>query len=164
MRLPLRNLPRLRNLLLLALATLLLDQGSKLAVVLLMSPGESILVLSDFLRLTFVRNSGAAFGLFSGNRITFLMMTFVAVAALLFVLFRSSRRGASLSPYLVLVVAGAIGNMVDRFRVGDVVDFVDIGWKNVRWPVFNVADIALTAGVILFLYHTLLKRHPSQSQ
>ena len=52
--------------------------------------------------------------------------------------------------------------MIDRLRLGEVVDFVDIGWKNVRWPVFNVADAAVTVGVLLFLYHSLLERRPAE--
>lgn len=144
------------------LCALLLDQGSKLAVLHLMRPGESIPILSDVVRLTFVRNSGAAFGLLSGSRITFLLTGFLAIVALLFLFFRSRRTKAALSSYLVLVIGGAVGNMIDRLRLGEVVDFVDIGWKNVRWPVFNVADAAVTVGVLLFLYHSLLQRRPAE--
>ena len=144
------------------LGTLLLDQVSKLAVLFLMQPGQSIPVLSDFVRITFVRNSGAAFGLLSGNSVAFLLlMTSLAIAALLFLLLRSRRSDAQTSCYLVLVVAGAVGNLLDRLRFGEVVDFIDVGWKNVRWPVFNVADSAVTVGVLLFLYHSLLRRRPA---
>ena len=151
----------MRKLLFVLLGTLLLDQVSKFAVFLLMQPGESIPLLSDFVRLTFVRNSGAAFGLLPGNRTPFLFTTFLAIAALLFLLFRSRRTGAGISSYLVLVLAGATGNLIDRLRLGEVVDFVDIGWKNVRWPVFNVADAAVTVGVLLFLYRSLFRRRPA---
>ena len=151
----------MRKLLFVLLGTLLLDQVSKFAVFLLMEPGESIPLLSDFVRLTFVRNSGAAFGLLPGNRIPFLFTTFLAIAALLFLLFRSRRTGAGISSYLVLVLAGATGNLIDRLRLGEVVDFVDVGWKNVRWPVFNVADAAVTVGVLLFLYRSLFGRRPA---
>ena len=148
----------LRNLFFVLLGTLLLDQVSKLAVLLFMQTGESISLLSDVVRLTFVRNSGAAFGLLSGNRIPFLFTTFLAIVALLFLVVRSRRTRADLSFYLVLVLAGAIGNMIDRLRFGEVIDFIDIGGKNVRWPVFNVADSAVTVGVLLFLYRSLVRR------
>jgi len=148
----------LRNLFFVLLGTLLLDQVSKLAVLLFMQTGESIPLLSDVVRLTFVRNSGAAFGLLSGNRIPFLFTTFLAIVALLFLVVRSRRTRADLSFYLVLVLAGAIGNMIDRLRFGEVIDFIDIGGKNVRWPVFNVADSAVTVGVLLFLYRSLVRR------
>jgi signal peptidase II len=144
------------------LGTLLLDQVSKLAILLLMQPGESIPLLSDLVRITFVRNSGAAFGLLSGNRIPFLLTTCLAIAALLFLLFRSRGSGAHISSYLVLVLAGAVGNLIDRLRLGEVVDFIDIGWKNVRWPVFNLADAAVTVGVLLFLYRSLFRRRPAE--
>ena len=148
----------MRNLFFVLLGTLLLDQVSKLAVLLFMQTGESISLLSDVVRLTFVRNSGAAFGLLSGNRIPFLFTTFLAIVALLFLVVRSRRTRADLSFYLVLVLAGAIGNMIDRLRFGEVIDFIDIGGKNVRWPVFNVADSAVTVGVLLFLYRSLVRR------
>jgi signal peptidase II len=148
----------LRKLLFVLLGTLLLDQISKLAILLFMQPGESIPLLSDFVRITFVRNSGAAFGLLSGNKMTFLFTSSLAIAALLFLFFRSRRTRADISSYLVLVIAGAIGNLIDRLRLGEVVDFVDIGWKNVRWPVFNVADAAVTVGVLFFLYRCLVRR------
>lgn len=148
----------MRNLFFVLLGTLLLDQVSKLAVLLFMQTGESIPLLSDVVRLTFVRNSGAAFGLLSGNRIPFLFTTFLAIVALLFLVVRSRRTRADLSFYLVLVLAGAIGNMIDRLRFGEVIDFIDIGGKNVRWPVFNVADSAVTVGVLLFLYRSLVRR------
>lgn len=152
----------MRNLLFVFLGTLLLDQISKLAVLFLMQPGESIPLLSDFVRITFVRNSGAAFGLLSGNSVAFLLlMTTLAIVALLFLLLRSRRDDVRVSYYLILVLAGAVGNLLDRLRFGEVVDFIDIGWKNVRWPVFNLADSAVTVGVLLFLYHSLLRRRPA---
>ena len=87
----------MRNLFFVLLGTLLLDQVSKLAVLLFMQTGESIPLLSDVVRLTFVRNSGAAFGLLSGNRIPFLFTTFLAIVALLFLVVRSRRTRADLS-------------------------------------------------------------------
>ncbi len=56
---------------------------------------------------------------------------------------------------LVLVLGGAVGNLADRVRLGEVVDFIDMGLGFHRWPVFNVADIAITAGVVLFCYHSI---------
>lgn len=140
--------------------TLLLDQASKIVVLLLMEPGESIPLLSDYVHITFVRNSGAAFGLLSGNRIPFVFTTSLAIVALLFLFFQSRRKRTDLSSSLVLVLGGALGNLIDRIRLSEVVDFIDLGWKNVRWPVFNVADVAVTAGVFLFCYRSISARRP----
>ena len=150
----------MKNFVLVLCGTLLLDQISKSVVSSFMRPGESILVISDAVRITLVRNSGAAFGLLSGNRIPFIFTTILAVAALLFLLFQFRQRRADLSSSLVLVLGGALGNLVDRIRHGEVVDFLDVGWGGVRWPVFNVADIAVTVGVLLFCYRSVFSRRP----
>ncbi|UCF78931.1 MAG: signal peptidase II [Candidatus Eiseniibacteriota bacterium] len=151
----------MRNLLLLLCGTLLLDQASKALASLLMQRGESIKVISDAVRLTLVHNSGAAFGLLSGNRVPFVLTTLFAVAALVFLLTQLRKRRTDVSLPLVLVLGGALGNLIDRVRFGEVVDFIDLGWKNVRWPVFNVADIAVTLGVALFCYRTIFQKRPS---
>jgi signal peptidase II len=148
----------LKRLLIVLCSVLLLDQASKVAVLLLMQPGESVPVISDFVRLTFVRNSGAAFGMLSGNNVPFVFTTLLAMAAVVFLIFRSMRSGSQFSFPLELVLGGALGNLVDRVRLGEVVDFIDMGWKGHRWPVFNVADIAVTAGVILFCYYSIFSK------
>jgi signal peptidase II len=152
----------LKTLLFVLSGTLLLDQVSKLVVLRLMQPGQSIPILTDFVRLTSVRNSGVVFGFLAGHRTPLIFTTFLTILVLLFLVFRSRRSRAGASFSLVLVLAGAIGNLIDRLRLGAVVDFIDVGWKSVRWPVFNVADAAVTVGVLLFLYHSLLTRHPAE--
>ncbi|MFH0778859.1 MAG: signal peptidase II [Candidatus Eisenbacteria bacterium] len=152
----------MRNLLVVFLGTLLLDQATKVLVVLFMDPGQSVALISDFARLTFVKNSGAAFGLLSGNRFPFVFTTVLAVVALVFFLVESKRKGTRDSLALSLILAGASGNLIDRLRLREVVDFMDLGWKDVRWPVFNVADIAITVGVFLFCYRLVFgKRRPA---
>jgi len=136
-------------------SVLLLDQASKAAALLLMRRGESIPVISDFVRLTLVQNSGAAFGMLSGNNLPLILTTLLAAAAVVFLIFRAKKTGSRLSMPLVLVLGGALGNLADRVRLGEVVDFIDMGWKLHRWPVFNVADVAITAGVVLFCYHSI---------
>jgi len=148
----------LKRLLIVLCFVLLLDQASKAAVLRLMQRDESIPIISDFVKLTLVQNSGAAFGMLSGNNVPLILTTLLAAAAVVFLIFRSRKEGSQLSFPLVLVLGGALGNLVDRVRLGEVVDFVDMGWKLHRWPVFNVADIAITAGVVLFCYHSIFAR------
>lgn len=147
-----------KRLLIVLCSVLLLDQASKAAVLLLMRTGESVPVISDFVKLTLVRNSGAAFGMLSGNNAPLLLTTALAAAAVVFLILRSRKEAGRFSFPLVLVLGGALGNLSDRVRMGEVVDFIDVGWKLHRWPVFNVADIAITAGVVLFCYYSIFSR------
>ncbi len=145
----------LKRLAIVLCSVLLLDQASKAAALHLMRRGESVPVISDFVRLTLVQNSGAAFGMLSGNNMPLVLTSLLAAAAVVFLILRSRRTGSRLSMPLVLVLGGAVGNLADRVRLGEVVDFIDMGWGLHRWPVFNVADIAITAGVVLFCYHSI---------
>lgn len=109
-------------------------------------------VLGDFFRLTYIYNPGAAFGLHLGSysRYIFLALTIVAVVVL-FLWYRSTPADDRLRLVAIAAVTGgAIGNLVDRIRSHrGVVDFLDVGVGAVRWPVFNVADIAVTTGAVL---------------
>jgi signal peptidase II len=136
-------------------SVILLDQASKAAVLHLMRRGESIPIISDFVRLTLVQNSGAAFGMLSGDSLPLILTSLLAAVAVTVLIFRSKQAGSQLSMPLVLVLGGAVGNLADRVRLGEVVDFIDIGLRLHRWPVFNVADIAITVGVVLFCYHSI---------
>lgn len=113
---------------------------------------DPVPVLGDYFRLTYIFNRGAAFGLHLGDysRYIFGVLTVVAVVGL-FLWYRSTPRiDRTRLLALALVTGGAIGNLIDRVRSRQgVVDFLDFGVGDVRWPVFNVADIAVTTGAIL---------------
>jgi signal peptidase II len=151
-------------------ATLLVDQATKTAVGGLLLPGRSVPVLGDYLRLTHVQNPGGAFGLFRNSGSAFAIASIGAVLLLLWTIARYHARSRPAEVALGLVLGGAIGNLVDRIRFGRVVDFLDAGVGDVRWPVFNVADIAVVVGVALFLLVTmrsgdpLVERKPDQGR
>ena len=109
-------------------------------------------VLGEGLRLTLVRNPGAAFGLYLGeySRYIFMVLT-VGALVILWRLYRSTREGDLPRTLAVaLVCAGAIGNLIDRIRWHEgVVDFIDVGFRDMRWPTFNVADMAVSVGAAL---------------
>ncbi|HEX2091452.1 MAG TPA: signal peptidase II [Longimicrobiaceae bacterium] len=113
---------------------------------------EPVPVLGDFFRLTYIFNRGAAFGLHLGDysRYIFTALTVAAIIGL-FVWFRTTPATDRMRLFaLASVTGGAIGNLIDRIRSHQgVVDFLDFGIGNLRWPVFNVADIAVTCGAIL---------------
>ena len=130
-----------------ALATIAIDQGVKAIVAATLEPGQSVRVFAG-LRFTYIRNTGVAFGLFAGAGQILFWGALVLVAAM-FVWFYRSRntRGVLSFVALGLMVGGALGNLADRLLRGRVVDFVDFGW----WPVFNFADLAIVAGVIILI-------------
>ena len=135
---------------------LLIDQLSKWWILSTFRIYESLPVIPGFFDLTFVTNTGAAFGILAGEQniwrqIFFVAMTLVALVVLCSA-FRHYRHIGKL--YVVgigLVSGGALGNLVDRLRFGHVVDFLDFYVKGHHWPAFNAADSAITVGVAMFL-------------
>lgn len=115
--------------------------------------GEPYPLLGDVVRLTLVHNTGAAFGLFPGSRVPFIVISILAVGVVLYLFLRETYRGALSRALLGCILGGAIGNLVDRVRLGWVVDFIDVGVGTLRWPVFNVADSAVTMGVIFLAWN-----------
>jgi signal peptidase II len=136
-----------------------LDLLTKALASRLLLAGFPVPVLGDFVRLTLVHNTGAAFGLFPGSRVAFIVFSVLAilVIAVLYVRLPVKSRGELVA--LGALLGGALGNLHDRVRQGFVVDFIEIGVDRFRWPVFNVADIAVTGGVLLLLL-VMARRSP----
>lgn len=129
-----------------------LDQLTKVAAQQTLVLYHPVEVLGDFFRFTYIYNPGAAFGLSLGpySRWIFLALTMVAVVVL-FVWYRNTPPTDRMRLFAIAsVTGGAIGNLIDRVRSHrGVVDFLDVGFGAVRWPVFNIADIAVTTGAVL---------------
>jgi signal peptidase II len=118
-------------------------------------------VIGELVRFTYTRNSGVAFGLGAGHRFPFYVFSLVAVAVILYMFARQRTHSLLRQVSLALILGGALGNLVDRLSTGEVVDFILIGWRQWYWPVFNVADSAVSVGVALF---ALTWFHHSESQ
>ncbi len=135
-----------------AVAIIVVDQITKLVAQQMLPPYQPVPVFGDFFRLTYIYNPGAAFGLHIGpaSRYIFLALTVVCVGVLLS-WFRSTPSSDRLRlTAIALVTAGALGNFIDRVRSPrGVIDFLDVGLVDLRWPVFNIADIGVTTGAIL---------------
>lgn len=131
---------------------ILIDQAVKYFVVASMYLGQSISVLPS-VRLTYLTNTGMAFSLFQNANTFFIVLTILALGGISFWLYTGrTSLPRMLRTALALVFAGACGNLLDRMFRGAVVDFIDIGVRNWRWPAFNVADACITAGgVLLFI-------------
>ena len=129
-----------------------LDQLTKYIAQRTLPPYEPVPVIGEFFRLTYIYNPGAAFGLHVGpfSRYVFLALTVVCVIVL-YVWFRGTPASDRLRLVAIsLVTAGAVGNFIDRVRSSlGVIDFFDFGLGDLRWPVFNIADIGVTVGAIL---------------
>jgi signal peptidase II len=132
----------------LALVVVVVDQATKAVVTGALRPGESRPVLDDLVRIVFSQNSGALFGLFKDNAVVFGIVS-LAVIGLIVAYHARTAGSAYMTVTLGLLLGGAIGNMLDRLRLGYVVDFVDGGIGTFRWYTFNVADAAISAAIVL---------------
>jgi signal peptidase II len=138
------------------LLVLLSDQLSKAAVAALIGVGDRIRVVGDLVQLWHAQNRGAAFSLFQGGTLLFVVVSVLAFV-LIGYLYRSFK-GGPLWLYAVLGVAlgGVLGNLIDRLRLGFVTDFVSIGIGNLRWPAFNVADASIVLGIGMIVIRLFL--------
>ncbi|MBN2108364.1 MAG: signal peptidase II [Deltaproteobacteria bacterium] len=149
---------------LIAAAVIALDQFTKYLICANLGLYGRIEVLPGFLDIIHIRNSGVAFGFLKGFGTQYKTLSLIGVAAvavfLLGFLISQLRRDQKLQAFsLALILGGAIGNIIDRFRLGEVVDFVDAHWQDMyHWPAFNVADMAISIGIVLLLADELLLR------
>lgn len=134
----------------LAVAVLLLDQATKQLALAQLTLHEPVAIL-PFLDITLVYNKGAAFGFLSSasgwQNVFFIVVALIACGVILYLLRQTRERLFAVA--LMLVLGGAIGNLVDRILYGYVVDFIDVYYQNWHWPAFNIADSAITIGAIL---------------
>jgi len=136
---------------LISLFVFILDRLSKTAILENFSQGESSKVFPNFLHITVVFNSGAAFGLLKNMTPFFIVVSFVVLAVIVLYVVRAAWIDFAVSVALGLVAGGAAGNLVDRIKLGYVIDFLDIR----VWPVFNIADSAITIGASLLVLHVI---------
>jgi signal peptidase II len=156
--------PRLRQALLVAILVVVVDQVTKAIVERTMTLYETIPLLPIF-SLTYVRNTGAAFGMLSGAPAglrlpLFLLVTLVAVWALFSYLRAAPAHRRALVWALGGILGGAVGNFICRIRYGEVVDFFHLHWGGWSWPMFNVADSAISIGVVIVLLESLRGDEP----
>lgn len=134
---------------------LFLDQLSKISIDTAYRLHESTQVIKNFFNITYVRNPGAAFGILSDSAIRvpfFISVSLLASIGILWYLRKINPKDRWQHLALGLIFSGAVGNLIDRIRLGEVIDFLDFHWYQYHWPAFNVADSAICVGVaILFL-------------
>ena len=138
------------------LLVVVLDQLTKLWVVHSFELYQSLVIIPGFFSLTYLTNTGAAFGMLAGHPVWWRQLFFVGVAliALVAIFFLHRKIAAENRWYtvsLALIAGGAVGNLIDRVRLGAVVDFLDFYVSTHHWPAFNLADSVITTGVVIFL-------------
>ena len=154
-----------RPYLMLLLAVVAVDQATKRLVDRVLDLHESRVVVEGLMSLTYVQNRGAAFGVLSDAQLPYqsILFSMISIAALGGIAAYAWRLpAASRLPQtaLALIMGGAIGNLLDRARLGHVVDFVDVFWGPHHWPAFNVADSAISVGVALLALKLLVTPPP----
>ncbi len=144
----------------------IIDQVVKLIIRKKLVLHQLIEVIPGFFNLVHVRNTGGAFGLLAGSGSSGLRMAlFVGVSLLamgiIFYIYSKVKPGQNgVFAALIMILGGAVGNLIDRIRFGDVVDFLDFYIGTIHWPAFNVADSFITVGITLFCYYLIIKKAP----
>jgi signal peptidase II len=145
-----------------AVAIYIADQVTKALVVANLDVGGFVSLLGDLVRIWYVQNTGASFGILPGALWLFLPVTVVALVMVAWFHRSLRQRTPWIQVILGMILAGTIGNLTDRVRLGYVVDFVSIGFGDLRFPTFNVADASLVVGIVLLVgYLTFIDRPDS---
>jgi len=135
-----------------AVVGLVLDQASKLYIDRGMSLYQSIPVIDGFFNIFYIRNKGAAFSFLSQAswRLPFFITISTIASLVILVAFKKLRDEQKMAQVsMSMIFSGAVGNLIDRVRLGEVIDFLDVYWKSHHWPAFNVADSLICVGVAL---------------
>ncbi len=152
---------------LLSLAIVVVDQVTKVSVMESMRLHESIPVIANLFSITYIRNPGAAFGFLSSSsssfRFVFFGLTSVfAVGLLGMIMVRMPKDDWMGRLSVAGILGGAVGNLLDRLRYGEVIDFLDFYINGYHWPAFNVADSAITVGVVFLILHFATEKEPEE--
>jgi signal peptidase II len=142
-----------------ALVVIITDQITKSIIKAYIPLYKSIPVIDEFFNITHIKNTGGAFGILSGmNSLFFIIASSVALLIVILYLIRLPENNLWLITSLSLISGGAIGNMIDRVRSGEVIDFIDLFYDRFHWPAFNIADSSITIGVFILFINLLTFR------
>ena len=146
-----------------SIIVVILDQITKLAVRYSFEYGVPHNIIGNWVRLTYIENPGMAFGIQVGGQPFFTIFAIIATVIIFIYILKARDEKMSVRFALGMILGGAIGNLIDRFLYGKVVDFVDIGFGNIRWPIFNVADSAVTIGMMILIVFVLFDKSSKQT-
>lgn len=152
---------------LVTMGVLVVDQVTKIYIDLVMDLHQSVPVIPHLFSITYIRNKGAAFGFLADSSFRLPFFIFISIVAVVVILFayRKLRPDQTLAMVsLAMILAGALGNFIDRIRLGEVIDFLDVYWKTYHWPAFNIADSAICVGVFLLAVDMLREEQRQKSR
>ncbi|MDP2645504.1 MAG: signal peptidase II [Desulfobacterales bacterium] len=154
-----------RMLALVACGIVILDQIAKAAVLHYVPLHQGFAVIPGFFNITHIHNPGGAFGFLakygSGwGRIFFTVASMLAIGVILYFYQKTPATQVALRGGFALILGGAVGNLIDRVRFGKVVDFLDVYIGDLHWPAFNVADSAVSIGIVIFAFHLVFNKLP----
>lgn len=149
-----------------SLLVIALDQYTKYLIMQSFALHQSLDVIQHYVTIVHARNKGIAFGIFaaqgSGTQTILLIITSCLAISFIFYLVSSLKAKQLYATItLSLILGGAIGNLIDRIRWREVVDFIDLHWHHYHWPAFNVADSAISVGLVLLIIGLFTKKFPS---
>lgn len=147
----------------LTILVILVDFFSKYMVSKLMTVNETINLIDNFFRITYVKNTGAAFSIFSNNTLLVIIISVIVIGFLLFYIYKNKGNNKLENVSYAFILGGAISNLIDRLVYGYVIDFLDFEILSYDAPIFNLADTFIVIGVILFLINTLRSRYDGNS-
>lgn len=126
-----------------------IDQGMKAFITTSMSLADSIQIIRNFIRITYVQNIGAAWSIFAGNSI---LLIGIGILSCIFVFLFYRKYNQKNSILFGILLGGILGNLIDRIRYGYVIDYIDMNFGNYQYPIFNIADIFIVISVLILCY------------
>jgi signal peptidase II len=162
---PFLGTKELIRLILVSGGVVLVDQVTKYLITVHVAHHDTIVMIENFFNINHVLNPGGAFGLFANGspwvrKFIFLFLSSLVALFVLWLYRRTAKDLVFLSFGLALIFGGAMGNLIDRFRFGKVVDFLDFYVGTTHWPAFNVADSAISIGMVILIYHVVFNKIP----
>ena len=139
------------TIIILSIIFLVIDQISKILIIKLLEPNEVITIIKNFFYIIYTNNTGAAFSILLGKRIFLIVVAILIIGILLYYIKKNKVDGKLNIIAFSLIIGGSLGNLIDRIVIGYVRDFIDFVIFNYNFPIFNIADIAITIGVALVI-------------
>ena len=144
-----------------------IDQLSKVISFEMLPLYGTVSVIPGCFNITHIHNPGGAFGFLAGHSavwryFVFLFISSLAIGLIIYYYHKTPKTHILLSCGFALILGGAVGNMIDRVRMGVVIDFLDFYIGNLHWPAFNVADSAISIGITVFIYHLVFNKMPDK--
>lgn len=139
----------------LSIISFILDQLVKYLVINFISYQDTITIIPKFFYLTYVKNTGGAFSILTGNAWLLLLIGLICIGVLIYYISKKEKISSLEKIYLGLIIGGTLGNIVDRLIYGSVIDYIGLIFGSYYFPVFNIADICIVSGAILLVVDSL---------